>query len=99
MQIPVIVERVKGNGYRARSAEPVAVSARGPTRAQAISKLREKIQSRLEKGTELIALELDPQHHPLAEFAGMFKDDPYFEDVLRIIAENRKRMDEDPKTP
>lgn len=99
MQIAVIVERVKGNGYRARSAEPVAVSARGPTRDEALAKLREKIQTRLKKGTELIALEIEPQPHPLAEFAGMFKDDPYFEDVLKIIAENRKKMDEDPSIP
>ena len=28
MQIPVLVERVKGNGYRARGVEPFAVSAR-----------------------------------------------------------------------
>lgn len=99
MQIPVLVERVKGNGFRARSAEPVAVSARGPTRDEALARLREKIQSRLKKGTELIGLEVAPQPHPLAEFAGMFKDDPDFEDVLKIIAENRRTMDKDPSVP
>ena len=29
MQIPVLVERVKGNGYRVRGVEPFAVSAKG----------------------------------------------------------------------
>jgi hypothetical protein len=29
MQIPVLVQRVKGNGYRARGKEPFAVSATG----------------------------------------------------------------------
>jgi hypothetical protein len=29
MQIPVLVERVKGNGYRARGTEPFAKSAKG----------------------------------------------------------------------
>lgn len=95
MQIPVVVERVKGNGYRARSAEPVAISARGTTRDKALAKLREKIQAKLKNGAELVALEVSPQRHPLAEYAGMFKNDPEFEDVLKIMAENRRRMDED----
>ena len=96
MQIPVLVERVKGNGYRARGTEPFAVSAKGATRDEALAKLRAKIQTRLKNGTELVGLEVDPQPHPLAEFAGMFKDDPDFEDVLRIMKDNRKKMDEDP---
>jgi hypothetical protein len=29
MRIPVLVERVKGNGYRARGTEPFAISAKG----------------------------------------------------------------------
>ncbi|HEV3237770.1 MAG TPA: hypothetical protein VGZ25_12325, partial [Gemmataceae bacterium] len=77
MQIPVVVEQVKSNGYRARSAEPVAVSARGSTRDQALEKLREKIRIRLRKGTELVALEVGDRPHPWMEFAGMFKEDPW----------------------
>ncbi|SRR5579871_4091776 len=99
MQIAVVVERVKGNGYRARSAEPVSASARGQTRDEALSKLREKIRTRLNKGIELIGLDLGSDTHPLAEFAGMFKDDPLFEDVLKIIAENRRKIDADPNVP
>ena len=29
----------------------------------------------------------------------MFKDDPDFEDVLKIMADNRKKMNEDPDVP
>src|SRR3989440_1515811 len=99
MQIPVLVERVKGNGYRARGKDPFAVSARGATREEALEKLRAKIQTRLKDGTEIVGLEVGPQTHPLAEFAGMFKDDPDFDDVLKIMADNRKRMDEDADVP
>jgi predicted RNase H-like HicB family nuclease len=99
MQIPVLVERVKGNGYRARGTEPFAISAKGATREEALEKLRAKIQTRLKNGTEIVGLEVGSQPHPLAEFAGMFKDDPYFADVLKIMAENRKKMDEDPDVP
>jgi hypothetical protein len=95
MQIPVLVERVKGNGYRARGSEPFALSARGATLEEALAKPRAKIQARFKNGTQIVGLEVGQQHHPLAEFAGMFKGDPEFEDVLRIMADNRKRMDED----
>ncbi len=96
MQIPVLVERVKGNGYRARGTEPFAVSAKGSTREEALAKLWAKIQGRLKNGTEIVGLEVGPQPHPLAEFAGMFKDDPLFEDVLKAIAEYRRQVDNDP---
>jgi predicted RNase H-like HicB family nuclease len=99
MQIPVLVEQVKGNGYRARGKDPFALSARGATREEALAKLRAKIETRLKNGTEIVGLEIGQEAHPLAEFAGMFKDDPDFNDVLKIMADNRKRMNEDPDVP
>src|SRR4051794_2925189 len=99
MQIPVLVDRVKGNGYRARGSEPFAVSARGSTREEALTKLRAKIQALFKNGTEVVSLDIGPEPHPLAEFAGMFKDDPDFDDVLKIMADNRKRMNADPDVP
>ena len=99
MQISVLVERVKGNGYRARGTEPFALTAKGATREEALDKLRAKIQTRLKKGTEIVGLEIGSEAHPLAKYAGMFKGDRYFEDVVKIMAENRKTMDEDPNVP
>jgi predicted RNase H-like HicB family nuclease len=96
MQIPVLVERVKGNGYRARGAEPFAVSAKGATREEALTKLRAKIQGRLKNGTELVGLEIGPQPDPWMELAGMFKDDPWIDDWKRSVEDYRKQVDEDP---
>ena len=96
MQIPVLVEEVKGNGFRARGTEPFAVSARGATRAEALAKLRTKIQSRLKKGTELMALEIGPPPHPWMEFAGMFKDDPWIDDWVKSMADYRREIEDDP---
>jgi hypothetical protein len=96
MQIPVVVERVKGNGYSARSAEPIAVTARGPTRDEALSRLREKIAARLQKGTELVGLEVGPQVNPWLKAAGMFKDDPWIEDWIESMAEYRRQVENDP---
>ena len=97
MQIPVLVERVKGNGYRARGTEPFAISAKGATREEALANLQTKIQGRLKKGTEVVGLEIGQGLHPLMEFAGMFSpEDPLVQEWIQIMAENRRKMDEDP---
>jgi hypothetical protein len=96
MQIPVFLEPVKGNGYRARGTEPFAVSAKGQTREEALAKLRDKIQSKLKKGTEVVGLEISPQPHPWLKFAGMFKDDPWIDDWVQSMAEYRQQVENDP---
>jgi len=64
MQIPVLVERLKGNGYRARGREPFVVTAKGATREEALAKWRQRIQKRLKKGVEVVGLELGTQQSP-----------------------------------
>jgi hypothetical protein len=97
MQIPVLVERIAGNGYRARGMEPFALSAKGATRQEALTRLRAKIRNRLKAGDELVGLEIGPQLNPWLEFAGMFSpEDPMVQEWIQIMAENRRKMDEDP---
>ncbi len=49
----------------------------------------------------MIPLEVTEQRqaNPWIEFAGMFKDDPYFEEWPNAIAENRRKIDEDADIP
>jgi hypothetical protein len=96
MQIPVLIERVPRNGYRAKSAEPFKFSARGATREEALAKLRAKIDGRLKKGKEVVGLEVGPSPHPWMEFAGMYKDDPWIDDWVRSMAEYRRQVEEGP---
>jgi hypothetical protein len=96
VQIPVLVERIKGNGYRARGAGPLAISAKGSSRAEALAKLRAKIQTRLKNGVEIVSLEISPQPHPWLEFAGMFKDDPWIDKWKQSVEEYRQRVEDDP---
>jgi hypothetical protein len=99
VQISVLVEPVAGNGYRATGAEPFGFSAEGATREEAIAKVRRLCQARLSSGAELVTLEVGAPLHPWLPFAGMFKDDPDFQEVVEIMAENRRKMDEDPTIP
>jgi hypothetical protein len=99
MEIPVLVEPVAKNGFRARAMEPFSVAAEGATRDEALQKLRQLIVARLVDGTEIVPLQVPAPEHPLARFAGMFKDDPYFDDWQRAIAEYRRQIEEDPEIP
>lgn len=99
MQISVLVEPVAGNGYRARGAEPFGFCAEGATREEAIAKVQQLCQARLNGGAEVVTVEVGSPSHPWLPFAGMFKDDPDFHEVQEIIAENRRKMDEDPTIP
>lgn len=99
MQIPILIEPVAGNGYRAVSAEPLAFTAEGATSAEALTRLRDMLTQRLSGGAQVVSLEIVNGPHPLAEFAGMFKSDPYFDEVVEIMAENRRKMDADASVP
>src|SRR5262249_10829071 len=101
MRISVLIEPVVGNGYRAKSGEPLPFVAEGATRDEAIQKLRDLVRQQLTAGAEVTAMDISGAAvaNPWVEFAGMFKDDPYFDEVVEILAENRRRMDADPDAP
>jgi hypothetical protein len=101
VQIPILIEPVAGNGFRSRGGEPFALSAEGATREEVLAKLQQQLQSRLRNGTEVVSLDMKEGvvTNPWVEFAGMFKDDPYFDEWQQAIAENRRKMDEDPEIP
>ncbi len=99
MQIPILVEPIEGNTYRARGGEPFGLCAAGASRDEAVAKLKEQLQTRLSNGAELVTVDLEPQNNPWLKRAGMFKDDPYFQEVIEIMKENRRKMDENPEVP
>jgi hypothetical protein len=101
VQIPILIEPVAGNGFRSRGGEPFALSAEGCTRAEVVAKLQEQLRTRLRDGAEVVTLDVDERStaNPWIAFAGMFKDDPYFDDWQQAIAENRRKVDEDTEIP
>lgn len=68
--------------------------AQAPTKEEALKTLRQLIDARLQN-TEIVSLEIDlPQgEHPWMRFAGMFKDDSDFEEVLADINYYRQEID------
>src|SRR5438128_2405314 len=97
MQIPVLIEPMNDHGYRATIGPPVAMTAEGATREEALQRLREALEQRLAAGGEIIALETSATEHPLAPYAGagMFKDNPLFEQWQQAIEEYRRQRDDE----
>src|SRR5438132_814679 len=75
MRITVLVEPMPGNGFRARGVEPFGVSAEGATRDEAIARLKDELKARLRAGGEIVSVEVAPEPHPLAKYAGTLPDD------------------------
>ena len=60
MQIPVVVEPVAGNGFRARGGEPFALTADGPTPDQAVQNLQALIAERMgATGSQIVLLDIE----------------------------------------
>jgi hypothetical protein len=96
MQIPILIEPIEGDRYRARAGEPFAMSAEGDTKMEAYKKLEEMIFKRLQDGGEVFTIEVQSAP-PYSLCAGSAKDKPFFDQLLAAIAENRRREDaEDP---
>lgn len=90
MQIPVLIERVVGNGFRASGAVPFTFSVEGTTHEEIVQKLQHLIVSRLEAGSELIQVDIPGQDNPWLKMAGMWdKDDPLVQEWKEIMRENR----------
>lgn len=100
MHIPVLVEPIANNGFRARGGEPLPLVAEGPTRAAALAGLKEMLQARLRNGAELVAVEVGPEPHPWMEFAGIFDpNDPLVKDWEKAMADYRRKIDKHPELP
>jgi hypothetical protein len=99
MKIAVLIEPVPGNRFRAKGGEPLAMSAEGATRAEAIARLKTLIANRLTVGTELISLELGAEEHSLAPVSGWTKDDPLLDEWQQAVADYRHRVEDDPDRP
>lgn len=96
MQIPVLIEPVAGNGYRARSGEPFAVTAEGGTRDEVLTKLNELVKRKISSGGEIVSLEV-PIQHTLMRWAGTLDlNDPIVKEWIQIMEDIRQKNEEDP---
>ncbi len=99
MQIPVLVERVANNGFRAKAGEPLPFSAEGATPEEAVRNLRTVLDRQLESGKELKSLEIGSQN-PWLAMAGMHDpNDPLIKEWKQEMETYRQEVEDDPDRP
>jgi hypothetical protein len=98
VEIPVIVEPLAGNGYRATGAGGLSVglTAEGASPAEAMDRLAVQVQARLTAGAELAQLRVPADMARWKQDAGYLRDEPLYEPWREAMEENRRKLDEDP---
>jgi hypothetical protein len=89
MKIPILVEPISGERYRATGSEPFVGSVEGETPDAALVRMKERIEEQLSQGARIAMLDVPDGPNPWLEGAGMFRDDPLFDDWQRAIAQYR----------
>ena len=96
MKIPILVEPIENAGYRATSGPPLAATAEGATRDEALARLREEIDRRMPEGAIVMPLDIiTTEENPLLAYAGMFRNNPLFDQWQEAIEEYRRKVDEE----
>jgi hypothetical protein len=93
MEIPILIEPVANNGFRAAVGSPLDLQTDAPTRDEAVAKLRQLVTDRIQAGAEVTTLAIPSKQHPLARFAGMLKDDPLLDEWKAAMREYREQRD------
>jgi hypothetical protein len=99
MEIPILVEPVNANGFRARSGEPLVLTVDGATEEEAVRNLSDAIQQRLRTGAKLLSLKVEAPEAPWKALAGRLRDNPRYDAWQQAMAEHRQQVEEGPDLP
>ena len=92
--LTILIEQETEGKYQAMVLGWEECKAEGNSREEVITNISLVVGDRLEK-SELISLAIQPPklEHPWMKFAGMFKDDPQFDEMLEDIQQLRRDRD------
>ena len=96
MKISILVQSESGNGFRAELLPGQPLTAQGTTPEDAIEKLRNAIQTRIDQGARIAYLEFSEPQNPWLALIGVYKNDPFLDEYKQALADYRKQVDEDP---
>ena len=94
MEMTVLIEPKDGR-FRASTSQPITMETEGASREEALERLRDLAISR-RAGGELVSVSLPSgdSRQPWMKFAGIWKDNPDFDQFVRNVAEYRHTVDE-----
>lgn len=90
MEITVVVEQLADGRFAAAGVEPFGVKAVGETEDDALAKLRDSLERRLNAGARVVTLRVGQAGRPWRKHAGVFQaDDPLIREWHAIMQEQR----------
>jgi predicted RNase H-like HicB family nuclease len=92
-----VILRKKQNKYVARVREWPEVVIEENSREEAIRHIKDQLATYLRQPPEVIQIDLEavvPSDHPWLPFAGMWADDPTWDDFMAEIEAYRQEIDE-----
>jgi hypothetical protein len=95
MDVPVLLEQVSDNGYRATALVPATLVAEAPTRDEVVNRISTLIREKFSRA-ELIRIEVSTQSNPWLAIAATWKDRTDVDAVVENIREYRQQVDADP---
>ncbi len=99
MQIPVLIEPIPRDRFRATSGDPLRLETEGGSRDEAVRKIRDLLERRIAAGAELVEIDVTSSEHPLAGFAGMLRDEPLLDAWREARAEYRSEKEAEGDAP
>ena len=90
MDIPVLIEPLDAGRFRARTGEPLNLTAEADTAEAALADVRRQWQARQAAGVRMDKLD---DGNPLAALSGCMKDSPRFDEWVEAIKEYRAAED------
>lgn len=98
MKLNILLQENLPRGFKATVLGWPSLEMTASTRDEALQNIRQAVKERLSK-SELVTVDIDHDFgDPWAMFAGMWEDDPYFDEFLAEIAAYRRELDAEEKT-
>lgn len=96
MQVAILIEPDRSNGYRAIAPTYPDITAEAPTEEAAVKILRERLSERLQQA-RVTSVEIPVRSDkPWMAAAGCLKDEPDQEAYREAMLEYRRQVDADP---
>ena len=99
MRIPVLIETISEQRYRATGREPFGGSVEEETPEAALQEIRRRIEDRVANGARIATLDLPDVRSPWTGGPSMFRDNPLFDAWQQAIADYRRNVDDGPDGP
>jgi hypothetical protein len=94
MQIPILIEPLEGDRFRAKAGAPFELSEEAATKEEAVCLLQARISEQLASGAELWMVSVPGSAaKPVGLVGGLAKDFPHWDEFVQAVESFRRQED------